>query len=394
MSFWVTWAYRSGELLDLLIEKVCTPQGIPVQVSPNPLDHSIQLNGFYSTSVQLGDPTVDNFKPFLSGVHRYVEENGGEFVYNMRAEKLVRDESGAVTGVIASDAEGSLVYYHASKGVIVCTGSYGHNKDMVSAFMAENVKPLFEDAIYNGYMDAEDVPSEILDVGDGHKMLCWAGARMEGDTHPYNGWAMSGVVGSPYLQVNQMGYRFMNESISFLNAIQQVVEQPNPNGIYTWQIITEGDGEMINTAGVPAEILKPFMENGDVYVADTIEELAESIDVPAAVFKETVDRYNEKCAAGFDGDFGKRAEYMIPVKTPPFRAIRVPYVVAVTCGGVICNKKMEVLDETGAAIPGLYAAGNTVGRRFGWAYEGSHVGLTNAIALMQGYLAAESAAAR
>ena len=83
---------------------------------------------------------------------------------------------------------------------------------------------------------------------------------------------------------------------------------------------------------------------------------------------------------------------MLPVATPPFHAVKETLVAAVTMGGVKCNGLMEVIDEMGNPIPGVYAAGNTMGRRFGWSYEARHTGLTNSLAIVHGYFAGKNCA--
>lgn len=394
MALLADWAFQSGAICDELIEKVADPYGVPyVYKTEDSFDQAYELQANYMTGVVFGDLNVDNYKPFITGLHRYIEDNGGEFRYQVRAEKLVQDETGRVTGVICSDADGNLVLVEAPKGVIVCTGSYGHDQKMLQAFCSPMVQRLFtESNIYNSYFDAEDLPDDFLDTGDGHRMLCWAGAAMEEGTHGYCGWPLMGALGSPYLAVNQNGERFMNETVYMLNALPTVIEQPCEKGVYTWQIMSNEDVAVPNIAGVPAEILQMFIDTGETYEANTIEELAELMEVDPEVFGATVNRYNELCAAGFDEDYAKRADYLVPVQTPPFKATRVRYGVAVTLGGVKCNAKLQVLDAGGNVIPGAYAVGNTVGRRFGWAYQNRHNGMTNSLAIVHGYIAGKTCA--
>ena len=88
----------------------------------------------------------------------------------------------------------------------------------------------------------------------------------------------------------------------------------------------------------------------------------------------------------------KSAEYLIPVKTPPFYAFNEKWVFVCSIAGVHTNDKFQVLSAEHEVIPGLFAAGNTVGRRFGYAYESSGMGMSNAQAMVAGYVAGETAA--
>jgi fumarate reductase flavoprotein subunit len=382
------WAYHSGEILDEIIENITTPYNVPVMVKAESGDPETELNGIYHTGIVFGDPTVDNAQQYIAGIHSCVEDMGGEFVNNMRGEKLVLDDDGAVQGIIASDKDGAYTYYKANKGVIMCTGSFGADEKMCKEFFPEKIAELWKtNDIYPSYYGSDDAPTEALDTGDGHKMMCWAGAVMQQKTHPYLGWPLGGAIGSPYLQVNQAGNRFMNETTYMINELQIIMEQPTTKGFYTWQIISDEGVEMPNTAGVPTAILQGFIENGESYTADTIADLASQIDVDADALQETVDRYNELCDEGVDEDYSKDPTYMIPVRTPPFTAVRVNYGLAVTMGGVLTNSNLQVLNEEGKVIPGLYAVGHTVGRRFGWAYQNRHAGMTNSFATVHGYVA-------
>lgn len=179
---WRVWADRSGELVDTLIEKVLAPANIPFTCSPAPDEPELWLNRVFDINVVLGDPTKDNYKEFLSGMHSYLADNGADIRYNTKAEVLVQDEAGRVTGVIATAEDGSRTLFNAAKGVIVCTGSYAGNAAMVKKFQQEKVAKLLEEGnVYTMYMESDDLSSpEPMDDGIGHRMMCWAGAEMGG----------------------------------------------------------------------------------------------------------------------------------------------------------------------------------------------------------------------
>lgn len=388
MELIMSWAFESGDILDELLETVCDPYGVPYMVKMESFDPEYELQANYNTGISFNDLNNDSLLLLIEGVQKYLVDNGVDLRFGVKGEELVQDEAGRVVGAIITDENGEKVYVAASKGVMVCTGSYGANEKMVKEFYSPTMQRLWSECnIYNSYYTPESAPTEPVDTGDGHKMMCWAGAQMEETTHPYCGWPLGGALGSPYLAVNQMGQRYYNEAVYMLNSLPQFLEQPNQKGLYTWQIVSNEETPMPNVAGVPEGVLEQFIANGETYTADTLEELAAQIDVEPEVLTATVERYNELCETGFDEDFGKHKEFMIPVKTPPFKAVRVTYGIAVTLGGVKTNRNMQVLDENSNPIPGLYAVGNTAGRRFGWAYQNRHNAMTNTFSLVHGYIA-------
>jgi fumarate reductase flavoprotein subunit len=125
--------------------------------------------------------------------------------------------------------------------------------------------------------------------------------------------------------------------------------------------------------------------------ADTLEELAELIDVPAPNLLATVARYNQLCAKGHDDDCFKEAVWIQPLDTPPHHAAGIGAAITGTRGGVKVNNDMQVVDKKGRVIPGLYAVGNNAGSFYGMVYppqlEGSGIGHAFTFA----YLAAQHA---
>jgi fumarate reductase flavoprotein subunit len=124
---------------------------------------------------------------------------------------------------------------------------------------------------------------------------------------------------------------------------------------------------------------------------DTIEELAEKIDVPVETFKATVERYNELAKLGEDLDFGKHGDILTTVEKAPFYAVKLGVTLLVTLGGLKVTEKMQVLDTNNEVIPGLYAAGNTSGCFFHNDYPNIMPGLSHGRSLTTGWVAGQSA---
>ena len=274
----------------------------------------------------------------------------------------------------------------------MCTGSFGSNEAMMKRFFAPDFAQwALSNNAYNAYMGGDPV-DETMDDGLGHKMLCWAGAEME-DRSGYASWQTTAWRSFPYLLVDTKGERFMNECTSLLTSSHLIAELPG-DGNFVWQIIPTNDFEMPSSFGYDREQAAQVfdIESTEHYEADTIEELADMIGVPADNLVATVERYNEMCEAGEDTDFMKAKRYLDPIDDGPFQAWKMTYLFYCTLGGVRSNEKLQVLDENRDPIPGLYAAGNTVGYRFGSSYETLLHGGSNGLAATHGYVAGESAA--
>ena len=121
--------------------------------------------------------------------------------------------------------------------------------------------------------------------------------------------------------------------------------------------------------------------------ADTIEELAEKMGVPADEFVATVERYNELAKKGEDEDFGKRADRMFAIENPPYYAYKLTDTVLLVCmGGLQTNVDFQVLDTDDEVIPNLYAVGNTQGGRFLVDYPLPCPGISHGMAMTHGML--------
>ena len=110
-----------------------------------------------------------------------------------------------------------------------------------------------------------------------------------------------------------------------------------------------------------AKTMQKYIEKGNAFCADTIEELAEKMDVPAENLRDTVDRYNEIVASGDDTDFGKRARLLTSIEKPPFYALKWGPMLLDVFGGAQIDSSLNVIGADSAPIPGLYAVGNAAG---------------------------------
>jgi hypothetical protein len=139
------------------------------------------------------------------------------------------------------------------------------------------------------------------------------------------------------------------------------------------------NGKLANAATDPVGMLQCAWQ------ADTIEELADLIKVPADTLKATVDRYNKMCDAKADTDFFKEAVFLTPIKTPPFYATKVGPAVLTIPMGMKCNEDFAVLDAEGNAIDGLYVTGNMAGSAIAVDYPINVAGNSHGRCITYGY---------
>jgi fumarate reductase flavoprotein subunit len=281
------------------------------------------------------------------------------------------------------------VLVNAGKGVIVTTGEYANNPAMVEAFVPR-VAGLGLNCFY----------APPVNTGDGHKMMVWAGAEMQRSPHaPMTACTFLVPQPVPFLIVNKLGERIQNEASSNFIAFNTVGHQP---GLTAFQVFDSRWADVSNELKVmtwqntflPDAAAKQTIEEGSLS-ADTLEGLAEKMGVPADVFVATVNRRNGLADTGHDDDFGLPLSSLKATKItdPPFFANQSNLIGFGVClGGVWVNKELRVLKADGTPIPGLYAAGNTVGRRFGDSYFQELCGLSNGLADTHGYIAGRTAA--
>lgn len=315
---------------------------------------------------------------------KYLIENalkkGVNIHYKIRAKQLLRKRNGRVTGLVAQDAKGNYIQYNAKKAVILCTGDYAYNSEMMAK-----------------YCPQEEYLASMLrtSTGDGHQMAMWIGAVMEPAPHAPIIHGPAGPLGNtPYLQVNLKGERFQNEDVpvqSFVNAVER---QP---GHGVWQVFDSKYPEEVPYMGVGLGKVNEATEETQQHVqqhsviANTIKELAEKMQLPVETFKATIARYNELARMGKDLDFGKRADRLTTIDKPPYYAGKGHYTLLVINGGLNINPKLQALDKNWDPIPGLYLAGNTMGNRFAVDYPTMCPGLSHGMALHFGRVAAQNA---
>jgi fumarate reductase flavoprotein subunit len=379
------WADKSGEVMDYLID-MAEAEGMEVTMFNS--GSSDKYYTEYVTAHMFGGMNEANLAGMLE---KKIRQKGGDIYYKTPAVQLIRKEGGRVTGVIAGE-EGNYTLFNARKAVVLCTGDYGNNKEMLERFC-----PKALDVDMNVYAPA-------LNTGDGHKMGLWIGAALQEEEphapmiHNLGGAPMTS---NPFLRVNALGERYQNEDVPVPYICNAISRQPRN---IAWVVF---DGKFADDAPkmgggfarepmVTQETLKALEKaigNKTAVKADTIEDLAQKMGVPVESFRATVERYNQLAKMGVDLDFGKNPRMLTTIEQPPFYAAKIPTVLLVVLGGFKVNTKMQVLDTKGKIIPGLYAAGNVTGDFFANDYPVICPGLSHGRALTFGRIAGLNAAA-
>ena len=310
----------------------------------------------------------------LPALRSYGESLGVTYKFDTACERLVRDGDGPVTGAIVTPDEGEThIKVNASKGVIIASGDYSGDTEMMQRYNPWALNAM-DERLY--------IPMWV-NTGDLHKQAMWIGAAMQtNDDHAATMHLESGAQSYNFLHVNGNGERFMNEDVNTqskasykaffgdhraftiydangLTAIAKQCEDGIAGGISC--------GQQYRRFGTPFDmdvenkLLEAKIEDGNIVTADTLEELAEKMDVPVDNFVAAVERYNELVDKGSDDDFGKRAEIMIKVETPPFYAGQLKATLLTASGGLHSDKFGHVLDADANPIPNLWVAGVAAG---------------------------------
>lgn len=329
------------------------------------------------------------------------KEMGVKIMLQTPVQKLIKKD-GRVVGVAAEDKVGEPIEASA-KAVIVATGGFGDNPQMIKKF--------------TGYDYGKDIYSFRIPglEGDGLRMAWEAGAaRTEMHMELIYGMPDVMTIGpelheacrQPHLMVNLLGDRFINEAImpnpTFMgNAISM---QKDRCAFLLFdedikrQMESSFDFMSVVFQVTHIEDFDKSIQNAldqdyqHIFVADSIEELAEKTGIDPANLENTVTEYNRSCEKGYDDLFNKLHRYLRPLKTPKFYAARHFPGAYGSVGGIKINHRTEVLDKNWEKIPGFYAAGSDACSIYGDSYVFVLPGNTMGFAVNTGRIAGENAA--
>ena len=330
------------------------------------------------------------------------EQLGAEYLFSTTARRLVVDDSGAVVGVIA-EREGGAINIRARRGVVLATGGFDHNPEMVTAFLRG---PLYYPSAVRGCTGDGQLMAMALGANMANMNESWGWPVYFNETGGFSQPALTLDLGKPgCIVVNRRGVRFFNEAGNYDSATRTFYTYHNGTHEYVnipgFAIIDSSHRSRYGFAGVPAGQDVPDW----IKQAGSLAELAAMLEIDAEALQATVDRFNEFAVQGLDPDFnrgvsafdqltgGDRQRTDIinpclgPVSEPPFYAARLWPGSLGTCGGAVTNARAQVINVWGEVIPGLYAVGNASASPMGAGYPGG--GATVGAGMTFAYLAAE-----
>ncbi len=406
------WAQRSGEAIDWVTDTIeATGKAYMEFEGGIGNQDGGGRDRAYATghSPHLNDEAGDD-ESYTSIMRDAAVAAGAEVRWSTPLIKLEQDESGRVTGAIAQDnSDGHYVRINASKGVVLATGGYSTNTAMMQALQPE---------ILDGRILCT---SGSTDDGSGIKAGMWLGARKDpiGTSILFNRCCVmpdetagNGTVGrwfwfgeQPFLKVNLNGERFCNESGPYDYMLHSTWLQPQHTYVDIWDSAAKEKDEQMEEVGccrlfpfdngaqnnIPFDVVwdnmnQSLIDDGYIQVADTIEELAEKLNIPADTLASTVETYNGYCDAGEDPDYFKEAYRLTKIDTPPYYGVRTGAWHLATFDGLLINTHMQVLDQDNNPIEGLYAIGDCSGGFFCVSYPNLFTGLACGRTTTEGYV--------
>lgn len=309
-------------------------------------------------------------------LHHLVEQAGVEVMMNTEATHLVRNGAGEVVGITA-EKNGKAIRIGAGKAVILGAGGMDHNAAMRKAFLRI---PLA----------CTKLTKEC--TGDGHRMGMEIGANLQNMSSFYggsvfmpkdfevgdeilndqngpldDGGSYRGLAGA--IVVNRRGRRFANESAAYAAYARSY--EGWDTGSMQWENLPSYficDDKVVQNTVMPGGMTEPGQIPDFFVRADTLEELAEQLDIDPAGLAAQVEEFNGYAAAGVDDQWDRPAAALAPLDTPPFYGARQWANSLGTAGGLDIDVNAQVMDVNGNLIPRLYAVGCNGASPFGSAY--------------------------
>ena len=320
--------------------------------------------------------------PLIDTLKKAAEKEGVKLYTEVAAKSLITDENGKVVGANCEKADGTKVTVNTKKGVILTSGGYGANPKMVKEY----------DNYWGDNLTDHTLTTNVgTNTGDGIVMAQEIGAGTVGldvvqlmpSSSPIKGTMTDGIWGdaSQQIWIDGEGNRFVNEyaerdvlakaSLALDNGIFYIIyagKDVNENGELQGATL---DDSLFGTT------VQSMVDNGHVWYGSTLKELAENSKTSAGgaapafseeALRATIEKYNTYVANQKDDDFGKEVlagaiDIDAIENNPDAGFVISPRKASIhhTMGGVQINTNAEVLDESGNAIDGLWAAGEVTG---------------------------------
>ena len=290
---------------------------------------------------------------FIAKFQAKADELGIPVITNMKAEELIKDKDGRVVGVKAT-MDGSEYTFNAKGGVVLATGGFGANPEMVKKY-----NPKIDERFKT--TDAPGSTGEALYMAEraGAELVNMGYIQTYPICDPLSG-AIELIADARFdgaIMLNQEGKRFVEE-LQRRDVLSEAIL--NQTGRYCWVLWNDKIGSISNTVKAHANEYEAFTKQGVMATCDDLKCIADFTKIPFDQLQKTVKRVSDMAGKGNDKDFNHRAGLM-DMQQGKYYVIKAVPSTHHTMGGVRINEKAEALTAEGKVIPGLWAAGEVTG---------------------------------
>ena len=290
---------------------------------------------------------------FIAKFQAKADELGIPVITNMKAEELIKNKDGRVVGVKAT-MDGSEYTFNAKGGVVLATGGFGANPEMVKKY-----NPKIDERFKT--TDAPGSTGEALYMAEraGAQLVNMGCIQTYPICDPISG-AIELIADARFdgaIMLNQEGKRFVEE-LQRRDVLSEAIL--NQTGQYCWVLWNDNIGKISNTVKAHANEYEAFTKQGIMTTCDDLKCIADFTKIPFDQLQKTVKRVSDMAGKGNDKDFNHRAGLM-DMQQGKYYVIKAVPSTHHTMGGVRINEKAEALTAEGKVIPGLWAAGEVTG---------------------------------
>ena len=290
---------------------------------------------------------------FIAKFQAKADELGIPVITNMKAEELIKNKDGRVVGVKAT-MDGSEYTFNAKGGVVLATGGFGANPEMVKKY-----NPKIDERFKT--TDAPGTTGEALYMAEraGAQLVNMGYIQTYPICDPISG-AIELIADARFdgaIMLNQEGKRFVEE-LQRRDVLSEAIL--NQTGRYCWVLWNDKIGSISNTVKAHANEYEAFTKQGVMTTCDDLKCIADFTKIPFDQLQKTVKRVSDMAGKGNDKDFNHRAGLM-DMQQGKYYVIKAVPSTHHTMGGVRINEKAEALTAEGKVIPGLWAAGEVTG---------------------------------
>lgn len=290
---------------------------------------------------------------FIAKFQAKADELGIPVITNMKAEELIKNKDGRVVGVKAT-MDGSEYTFNAKGGVVLATGGFGANPEMVKKY-----NPKIDERFKT--TDAPGSTGEALYMAEraGAELVNMGYIQTYPICDPLSG-AIELIADARFdgaIMLNQEGKRFVEE-LQRRDVLSEAIL--NQTGQYCWVLWNDNIGKISNTVKAHANEYEAFTKQGIMTTCDDLKCITDFTKIPFDQLQKTVKRVSDMAGKGNDKDFNHRAGLM-DMQQGKYYVIKAVPSTHHTMGGVRINEKAEALTAEGKVIPGLWAAGEVTG---------------------------------